>query len=335
MSAALKDAVGSRKRSDWLKHVFILGIILIELFPLYMMLQISLKDNASFIQNPWLPQPPYAVTEHFRDPAVGTDSQLLTRLRTATWTEVFGGVTAPRDDPDFVSATTHFTLSVYRVENWRVGFKTILPAIANTIFIAATGTAVSMALAILGAYFFARYRMPFSGVLWAAFMLLMLMPGVANIVPLFTLLKDMNLLNTLAAIILVGIAGGQVFNIFVLRNFIEDLPKDLFEAAEMDGASHLQQIWTVVIPLSMPIIGTLSILAFLGKWNEFLLPLIVLRDQELFPLGVKLIYLDGEYVKQWGPIMAAYFIASMPLIVIFLFCMRLFVRGLSAGAVKG
>jgi hypothetical protein len=103
-----------------------------------------------------------------------------------------------------------------------------------------------------------------------------------------------------------------VFNIFVLRNFIEDLPKDLFEAAEMDGASHFQQIRNIVIPMSAPIIGTLSILAFLAKWNDFLLPLIVLRDKELFTLGVGLIYLDGEYVKQWGQIMAAYFLASLP-----------------------
>ena len=163
----------------------------------------------------------------------------------------------------------------------------------------------------------------------------MLMPGVANIVPLFSLLKEMSLLNTLWALIIVGVAGGQVFNIFVLRNFIEDLPKDLFEAAEMDGASHLDQIRNVVIPMSGSIIGTLSILAFLGKWNDFLLSLIILRDKELFTLGVGLIYLDGEYVKQWGQMMAAYFIASIPLIIIFLFCMRLFVRGLSAGAVKG
>jgi ABC-type glycerol-3-phosphate transport system permease component len=135
--------------------------------------------------------------------------------------------------------------------------------------------------------------------------------------------------------VIVAVAGGQVFNIFVLRNFIEDIPKDLFESAEMDGASHLQQIVTIVIPLSAPIIGTLSILSFLGIWNDFLLPLIVLRDRELFTLGVGLIYLDGEYVKQWGQIMAAYFLAAIPLIVIFLFCMRLFIRGLSQGAIKG
>jgi len=283
MSGIAKESVGSRGHRDWPKHAIVWSLILVELFPLYMMLQVSFKDNAEFINNPWLPSNP------------------------ATW---------------------HW-------ENWAFGIRLIGPYIANTVFVAVSGTACSLGFAIFGAYFFARYKMPFSGVLWSAFLVLMLLPSVANIVPLFTLLKELSLLNTLTALIAVGVAGGQVFNIFVLRNFIEELPKDLFEAAEMDGASHFQQILNIVIPMSGPIIGTLSILAFLGKWNEFLLPLIVLRDKELFTLGVGLIYLDGEYVKQWGQIMAAYFIASIPLIVIFLFCMRLFVRGLSSGAIKG
>ncbi len=333
MSAALQDVVGSRRRKDWPKHLLILAFVLIELFPFYMMLQVSFKDNAAFIQNPWLPTPPFSVTEHARAP----DGASIVRHRSALWSEVFSGEAAP-SAPDSAAGPRpelRFDLGVYKLSNWSYGLKTIVPYISNTVFVAVTGTLVSLFLSILGAYFFARYTMPFSGVLWGAFMLLMLLPGVANIVPLFTLLKELSLLNTLWALIIVGVSGGQVFNLFVLRNFIEDLPKDLFEAAEIDGASHLKQIVNVVIPLSGPIIGTLAILSFLGKWNEFLLPLIVLRDKELFTLGVGLIYLDGEYVKQWGQLMAAYFIAAIPLIVIFLFCMRLFVRGLSAGAVKG
>lgn len=270
-------------KKDWPKHLFISGFILIELFPLYMMFQVSFKDNATFMRNPWLPSNPM------------------------TW----------------------------HLENWGFAFKLVGPYIFNTAFVAVTGTVGTLGLAILGAYYFARYRMPFSGVLWSAFLILMFLPSIINIVPLFVLLRELGLLNTLWAIIVVGIAGGQVFNIYVLRNFIEDLPKDLFEAAEIDGASHWQQILNIVIPMSAPIIGTLTILAFLGKWNEFLLPLIILRDKELFTLGVGLIYLDGEYVKQWGPIMAAYFLAALPLMIVFLFTMRLFVKGLSAGAVKG
>ncbi len=332
MSGALKDSVGSRRKRDWPKHLVILAFLCIELFPLYMMMQVSLKDNASFIQSPWAPSPPYRVSETYQDGEGATRTQ----ERVARWGEVLEGkVVAPKGDPDFKGGDLAFDPGVYRFSNWIHGFKLIGPYIANTFFVAATGTVASLFLSVLAAYFFARYKMPFSGVLWGAFMLLMLLPGVANIVPLFALLKELSLLNTLWALIVVGIAGGQVFNLFVLRNFIEDLPKDLFEAAEIDGASHFQQIMNVVIPMSGPILGTLAILSFLGKWNDFLLPLIVLRDKELFTLGVGLIYLDGEYVKQWGQIMAAYSIASIPLVVIFLFCMRLFVRGLSAGAIKG
>ena len=282
MSTATQ-AVGSSRRKDWPKHVFIAIVLGIELLPLYMMWQISFKDNAGFIQNPWLPANPLD----------------------------------------------------WKWANYAFAAKLILPYVANTVFVAVSGTVLSLALALFGAYFFARYKMPFSSLLWSAFMVLMLLPGIANIVPLFSLLKDLSLLNTLYALIVVGIAGGQVFNIFVLRGFIEDIPKDLFEAAEMDGAGHFQQIVNIVVPMSGSILGTLAILAFLGKWNEFLLPLIVLRDKELFTLGVGLIYLDGEYVKQWGQIMAAYFLAAIPLIILFLFTMRLFVKGLSQGAIKG
>jgi len=329
MSAA-SSVVGSHKQRDGSKHFFVMLIMLIELFPLYMMFQVSFKDNSSFIQNPWVPTPPYTVTETIQTAAGDT----IERSRVARWGEVFAGVEIEANR-NVVAVTKEFDLTVYKVGNWLFGLKLIGPYIANTVFVAVTGTVFTMFFALLGAYFFARYQMPFSGVLWSAFLLLMLMPGVANIVPLFILLKDLSLLNTLWALIIVGIAGAQVFNMFVLRNFIEDLPKDLFEAAEMDGASHFQQMLNIVVPMSGPIIGTLSILAFLGKWNDFLLPLIILRDKELFTLGVGLIYLDGEYVKQWGQIMAAYFIASIPLIIIFLFTMRLFVRGLSAGAIKG
>lgn len=346
MSGPAKDFVGSHKQRDWPKHVVIMFFMIIGLFPLYVMLEVSFKDNASFVQDPWLPTPPFSVVETMKAPALGGspggaasaragDAAPAAEVKTrpAEWRELFE--TIQPDDPGVASVSLQFDPAVYKVRNWLYGFRLIGPYIANTVFVSVSGTFGCLVLAILGAYFFARYKMPFSGVLWSGFLVLMLMPSVANIVPLFSLLKQLDLLNTLWALIILGIAGGQVFNIFVLRNFIEELPKDLFEAAEMDGASHLQQIRTIVLPMSGAIIGTLTILCFLGIWNDFLMPLIILRDKNLFTLGVGLIYLDGEYVKQWGQIMAAYFISSIPLIVIFLFCMRLFVRGLSAGAVKG
>ena len=269
---------------DWPKHVLIIALLSVELLPLYMMIQTSVKDNAAFNANPWLPVGP------------------------GQW---------------------------HLRENFSYAFEMIIPLLANTVFVSVLGTLGSVALSLLAAYFFSRYRMPGSGLMWAALLALMLMPSVANIVPLFSLLVSLKLVDTLWALVILAIAGGQVFNIYVLRNFIEEIPHDLFEAAEIDGASHFQQLRNVVIPLSGPILGTLAILSFLASWNDFLMPFIVLRGREQFTLGVGLMYLDGEYVKQWGRIMAAYLIASLPLIVLFLFTMRLFIRGLSSGAVKG
>lgn len=270
-------------QSDWPQHLIILFVLGLELLPLYLMLEVSMKDNRDFTASPWLPLPP----------------------------------------------------SEWKWENYAFAFKTIVPALANTIFVAVLVTVGRLVLAVGGAYFFARKKLPAQKFLWAVFLLLMMIPGVTNLVPLFLLLRELNLLNTLWALVILGISGGQVFAIFVLRHFLEDLPKDLFDAAEIDGAGHFAQIRVVVLPLCGSILGTLAILTFLSTWNDYLMPFIVLRDEELYTLGVQLIYLDGEQVKHWGRLMAAYTTAAIPLLVIFGFMLKLFVRGLTAGAVKG
>lgn len=278
---------------EWKKHVVILLIFAIELFPFYMMLQMSVKDNATFIANPWLPPNPVVPGETVEE------------------------------------------ASAWHWENFIFAFKLILPYVANTVLVAVSSAVGTLFFAVLGAYFFGRYKVPFAGTIWMVFIFLLLMPKIANLVPLFELLRDLSLLNTLWALVIVHVAGGQAFNLFVLRNFVEEIPKDLFEAADMDGANHLQQIFHIVVPLSASILGSLAIFILIGSWNEYILPLVVLRDKDLFTIGVGIIYLDGQYVKEWGPIMAAYFVSSIPLIVIFMFTMKLFIKGITAGAVKG
>jgi ABC-type glycerol-3-phosphate transport system permease component len=219
--------------------------------------------------------------------------------------------------------------------NWVDAWNLISSSLANSIFISTLGTALTLLFALSGAYFFARLRMPLSGLFWNALLVLLMMPSVANLVPLFRLLADLNLLNTLAALIIVGTSAGQIFAIFVLRNFVADIPQDLFEAAEIDGANHFQQMWTVVLPLCGPILGTVGVMHFISEWNEFVLPLIVIRDADSLPVMVQLQRLAGEYIKFFGPLMAGYAIASIPVIILFTFAMRLFVKGMTEGAIKG
>lgn len=220
-------------------------------------------------------------------------------------------------------------------ENYIAGWETIGSSIPNTIFLALVPTVFRLALAVMAAYVFARYRMPGHNILWSAFLVLMLMPTVANLIPLFTLLRGMGLLNTYTALVLTGTAGGQTFNIFILRYFIEDTPDDLFEAAEMDGAGSLRQIRHVVIPMNGAIIATLACMSFIQGWNEFLLPLLVIRDPERLPIAVALYRLADAYVKNWGPMMSAYTIAAVPLVILFIFTMRFLIRNVAAGAMKG
>lgn len=273
------------RRTEIVKHAFILLVLVFAFFPLYMMVNVSTKTNAEFFRAPFRPS--------------GDD----------IWRTTAG--------------------------NYAVGWQTVGASIPNTVFLAVAATVGTLVVAILAAYVFARYSFPLKGLFWPALMILMLMPDVANLVPLFTLLRDLGLLNTYTALVLTGVAGGQVFNIYILRNYIEDTPQDLFDAAEVDGAGHLGQIWHVVVPMNGAIIATLACLSVVREWNLFILPLLVIRDPSRLPMAVALYRLEGQYVRDWGPTMAAFAIAAVPLIILFVFTMRFFIRGIAAGALKG
>lgn len=243
-------------------------------------------------------------------------------------------VVSLKSNPQFYAAPATLTYPLHW-ENWSQAWDVVTPTVANSLFVSMSATGLALIFAMGAAYFFARLRTPVSVLLWNAMLILMMMPAIANLVPLFRLLRDMSLLNTLTALVLVGASGGQVFALFVLRNFVADVPQELFESAEIDGASHWQQLRVIVIPLCGPVLGTVGVMQFVANWNDFVLPLIVIRDHARLPVMVQLLRMAGEYIKLWGPLMAGYAMASVPIIVLFVFSMRLFVRGLTEGAVKG
>ncbi|MBT6144786.1 MAG: carbohydrate ABC transporter permease [Gemmatimonadetes bacterium] len=313
------------------KHAFIWLVLVFSLFPLYVTFAISVKNNKQFNLDPFSPLPVAGIMETLeREPASvdAYDPKSIVAAQEALDAGLAEGDEGWPQVRRSTGATWHW-------ENWEVAWDTVGGYIYNTVFVGVCAVFFALVCSLSAAFFLARYRMPGASFLWYFFLILMLLPGVANLVPLFMLLRDLSLLNSLVALILVGISGAQVVQIFILRNFIEEIPKDMFDAAEVDGASPFRQVLEIVLPMSGAIISTLAILQFISVWNDFVLPFVIIRDDSLLTLAAGLIKLDAEYVKRWGEMMAGYSIASLPLVLIFLFTMRLFVRGISAGAIKG
>ena len=169
-----------------------------------------------------------------------------------------------------------------------------------------------------------------------AVLVLLMIPGILTLIPLFLQVKNYGLLNTYWALILPYIAGGQAFSIFVLRSFFASQPEELFEAARIDGASEFQIFTLIAVPLATPILGTVAILHTIWIWNDYLWPAVTLSDPNLWTIAVKLVGFTGQwmFMEQWGPLFAGYVISALPLVILFAFTMRLFIEGLATGAIK-
>jgi ABC-type glycerol-3-phosphate transport system permease component len=227
-------------------------------------------------------------------------------------------------------------VSEWKWENWSFAWDTVNTLIWNSIFVSVLSTLITITFVLMSAYALARHRFPGRNIIYYGIIASMFLPGTAaTLVTVFNLLKNLNLINSLWALVLMGSNAGQIAGVFLIKQFLEEIPGSLFEAAQMDGAGHFKQILHIVIPMSIPVISICMITDFLGTWNNVILPLIVLRDDELLTIPVGLMRLEGEYVKQYGQMMAGYAISSVPLILMFVFCMKTFVKGLAHGAVKG
>ncbi len=323
----------NKRWPEIVKHALIITILGFSFFPLYMTFNISLKNNKQFAASPFGLPDLAGLTETFDwVPASDKPGTYDPKSINAAIEARERGLTPESKDWPMVRKSTSTTI---HWENWSKAWGIVGGYIFNTVFVAVTAVVCALCLSMCAAFFFARYRIAGSSILWYVFLVLMLMPSVANLIPLFMLLRNLDLLNSLWALVIMGTTGAQVVQIYVLRNFIEDIPQDLFDSAEVDGASPFMQIVNIVLPMSGSVISTLAILQFIQLWNDFILPFILIRDDALLTLAAGLVKLDGEYVKMWGEMMAGYSIASIPLILLFVFTMRLFVKGIAAGAVKG
>ncbi|OAS82841.1 MULTISPECIES: carbohydrate ABC transporter permease [Metabacillus] len=221
-------------------------------------------------------------------------------------------------------------------ENYATAWEAIGGYIFNSVFIGVASVIIIIATSALAGYSFARLRYKGKNFLYMSVVALLMIPGLLTLIPLFLLIKSFGLLDSYLGLIIAFAAGGQAFTIFVFRQSFASLPEELFEAARIDGCGELRVFWQIVLPLSKPIIGTMAIWNLLAIWNEYMMPLVLMSNPDKFPITVGLIQFESQFVSQtlYGPMFAGYTIASLPLLILFLFTMRLFMKGLTSGAVK-
>lgn len=221
------------------------------------------------------------------------------------------------------------------LDNYRVllGSDGIARQFANSLGLAIGATALALAVNLSAGYAFAKLRFSGRDRLFHLLLGALVIPSQVAMLPLFLMLKQMGLVNTYAGALVPWLAS--VFGIFLVRQYAMSIPNDLLEAARMDGASELRIFMQIVLPLLRPIMVTLAVLSFLGSWNDFMWPLIVLTDRDLQTLPVALASLSREHVQDTEMMMAGSVITVVPVLLLFLALQRHYMKGLLMGGVKG
>lgn len=203
-----------------------------------------------------------------------------------------------------------------------------------TFYIAAITTALQLFFCSLAGYAFSMYDFKYKGPLFGLLLATMIMPAFLNMIPTVLVMNFLGWLNSTKALIVPGAVGA--FGIFMMRQYISSaIPKELVEAARMDGCSEFGIYLRIVAPLIGPAMGTLGLVTFIGSWNNFMGPLIIMRDMEMFTVPLALRALQGTGQVPWGAISAGSAIAVLPLLVLFVISSRRLIDGLTAGALKG
>jgi multiple sugar transport system permease protein len=190
----------------------------------------------------------------------------------------------------------------------------------NSVFVTSVGTLGALVVASMAAYAFARIEFPGRDLLFMVFGASLLVPGILLLIPNFMLMRSLGWIDTYHALIWPGFAG--FFGVFFLRQFFMSIPHELTEAAIIDGCSPFGIYWRVILPLAKPAMATLGIFSFLGIWNDFVWPLIVLNSNEMRTLPVGLAIFNGEYWSEQGIIMAGAVLTSIPVMLVYVIFQR-------------
>lgn len=204
----------------------------------------------------------------------------------------------------------------------------------NSVFVTVTSVVLVLLLGSLAAYPLGRYQFRGKQALMMYFLAGLMLPIRLGILPLFFLMRTLNLLNTPWSLIFLYTASGMPFTIFILSNFFETLPRELEEAARIDGASELRIYWQVMLPLVRPALATVAIFNFIPWWNDFFFPLIFIRAERYRTLPLGLFSFFGERQNDWALLFSGLTITALPLLVLYLFASKQIISGLTSGALK-
>jgi multiple sugar transport system permease protein len=204
----------------------------------------------------------------------------------------------------------------------------------NTFVIASSNVAGTLLSCSLAAYAFSRVHWRGRGVVFALVLSTMLLPFPVTVIPLYVIFNHLGLIGTFAPLILPSFFGNAFF-IFLLRQFFMTLPRELDEAARIDGASHLIIFLRIILPLARPALAVVALLTFLNNWTDFLGPKIYLQDASMYTLSQGMTYYVGQHEFHWSLLMAASVLFILPIVLVFLIAQKAFIQGISMTGLKG
>ena len=255
--------------------------VLLAFIPIFLMLFLSLKNQAQFYGNLWaIPNPPQW----------SNYSQ--------AWTQMIGNM-------------------------------------INSVVTVSVGTGMIVLLSAMSGYVFARLEFPMKGFLFMLMLALMMVPGVLTLTPSFKLIQRLGLKNTWWALWLPWASGGQVMGMYLCRTFIAGQPASVFESARIDGAPEFKAFYMIAFPLTKPILATLVVMNMISLYSDFIWPLLVIDSNSKQVISVAIqTYSSSQGTSNYGAMMAGFVIATVPLLLMFSFSSRLYIEGITSGAVK-
>lgn len=220
-----------------------------------------------------------------------------------------------------------FSLGSYKGVLSATSAQPVLKWFVNSLVVATLSTVLTVFIDALAAYGYARMKFKGRDIIFTVLMFTMMIPGVINLIPTYSIVSGLHLKNTIWALILPGLGG--VGNIFLIRQFMYTVPRQLDEAAAIDGAGHIRIFFGIILPQLIPVLVTVGLFTFLGSWNDLLWPMIVMTETENRTLTAGLSVLQGQYDRRYASLMAATVVSAVPVMTIYLFAQKYLLQGIS------